>query len=49
VGTLGSGTLQELAAYKEIKEATVTPINTGESLFGLEEGFARLLRTTPWI
>ena len=26
-------------AYKEIKEATTTPIITGESLFGLEEGF----------
>ena len=26
-------------AYKEIKEATTSPIATGESLFGLEEGF----------
>jgi L-alanine-DL-glutamate epimerase-like enolase superfamily enzyme len=33
-------------AYKEIKEATVTPINTGESLFGLEEGFRPLIENT---
>jgi len=26
-------------AYKELKESTTTPICTGESLFGLEEGF----------
>jgi len=40
VGTLGSGDApKNWRAYKEIKEATVTPINTGESLFGLEEGF----------
>ncbi len=30
-------------AYKELKEATVTPICTGESLFGLEEGFRDLI------
>jgi L-alanine-DL-glutamate epimerase-like enolase superfamily enzyme len=30
-------------AYKELKEATTTPINTGESLFGLEEGFRDLI------
>jgi L-alanine-DL-glutamate epimerase-like enolase superfamily enzyme len=41
VGTLGYGGDSPVnwRAYKEIKEATVTPINTGESLFGLEEGF----------
>jgi L-alanine-DL-glutamate epimerase-like enolase superfamily enzyme len=40
VGTLGSGDApRNWRAYKEIREATVTPINTGESLFGLEEGF----------
>ena len=40
VGSLGTGDApRNWRAYKEIKEATVTPINTGESLFGLEEGF----------
>jgi L-alanine-DL-glutamate epimerase-like enolase superfamily enzyme len=40
VGTLGSGDApKNWRAYREIKESTVTPINTGESLFGLEEGF----------
>jgi L-alanine-DL-glutamate epimerase-like enolase superfamily enzyme len=40
VGALGTGDApRNWRAYKEIKEATVTPINTGESLFGLEEGF----------
>jgi L-alanine-DL-glutamate epimerase-like enolase superfamily enzyme len=41
VGTLSGGGDAPLnwRAYKEIKEATATPINTGESLFGLEEGF----------
>jgi len=40
VGTLGSGDApRNWRAYKEIKEATTTPVNTGESLFGLEEGF----------
>jgi L-alanine-DL-glutamate epimerase-like enolase superfamily enzyme len=44
VGTLGSGDApKNWRAYKEIKEATVTPINTGESLFGLEEGFRPFL------
>src|ERR1035441_8430990 len=35
--------LATVVANKEIKEATVTPINTGESLFGLEEGFRPLI------
>jgi L-alanine-DL-glutamate epimerase-like enolase superfamily enzyme len=40
VGTLGSGDApRNWRAYREITEATTTPINTGESLFGLEEGF----------
>ncbi len=40
VGALGTGDApRNWRAYKEIKEATTTPINTGESLFGLEEGF----------
>ena len=40
VGALGTGDApRNWRAYKEIKDATVTPINTGESLFGLEEGF----------
>jgi L-alanine-DL-glutamate epimerase-like enolase superfamily enzyme len=44
IGTLGSGAAPfNWRAYKEIKEATTTPINTGESLFGLEEGFRRLI------
>jgi L-alanine-DL-glutamate epimerase-like enolase superfamily enzyme len=44
VGTLGSGDApRNWRAYKEIKESTVTPINTGESLFGLEEGFRDLI------
>ena len=44
VGTLGSGDApRNWRAYKEIKESTVTPINTGESLFGLEEGFRPLI------
>lgn len=30
-------------AYRELKEATTTPIATGESLFGLEEGFRDLI------
>jgi len=30
-------------AYKELKESTTTPICTGESLFGLEEGFRDLI------
>ena len=44
VGTLGSGDApRNWRAYKEIKESTTTPINTGESLFGLEEGFRPLI------
>ena len=44
VGALGTGDApRNWRAYKEIKEATVTPINTGESLFGLEEGFRPLI------
>ncbi len=40
VGALGTGDApRNWRAYKEIKESTTTPINTGESLFGLEEGF----------
>ncbi|MCL6544070.1 MAG: mandelate racemase/muconate lactonizing enzyme family protein [Bryobacteraceae bacterium] len=40
VGTLGRGdSPKNWQAYKEICEATTTVINTGESLFGLEEGF----------
>ncbi len=40
VGTLGRGdSPKNWQAYKEIKESTTTNINTGESLFGLEEGF----------
>jgi L-alanine-DL-glutamate epimerase-like enolase superfamily enzyme len=44
VGALGTGDApRNWRAYKEIKESTVTPINTGESLFGLEEGFRPLI------
>ena len=44
VGTLGSGDApRNWRAYREITEATTTPINTGESLFGLEEGFRPLI------
>jgi L-alanine-DL-glutamate epimerase-like enolase superfamily enzyme len=40
IGTLGAGDApRNWRAYKEIKDATTTPINMGESLFGLEEGF----------
>ncbi len=43
-GTLGWGDApRNWRAYKEIKEATTTVINTGESLFGLEEGFRPLI------
>jgi L-alanine-DL-glutamate epimerase-like enolase superfamily enzyme len=39
-GSLGGGASpKNWQAYQEIKEATITPVNTGESLFGLEEGF----------
>ncbi len=40
VGTLGRGdSPKNWQAYKEICEGTTTTVNTGESLFGLEEGF----------
>ncbi len=41
VGHLGQGGDAPLnwQAYKQITESTITPIATGESLFGLEEGF----------
>jgi L-alanine-DL-glutamate epimerase-like enolase superfamily enzyme len=43
-GTLGWGDApRNWRAYKEIKEATTATINTGESLFGLEEGFRPLI------
>ena len=34
---------QNWRAYKMITESTTTPINTGEDIFGLEEGFQPLL------
>jgi L-alanine-DL-glutamate epimerase-like enolase superfamily enzyme len=44
VGALGTGDAPgNWRAYKELKESTCTPINTGESLFGLEEGFRPLI------
>ncbi len=45
IGHLGPGgdSPKSWRAYKELKDATVTPINTGESLFGLEEGFKALI------
>jgi L-alanine-DL-glutamate epimerase-like enolase superfamily enzyme len=45
VGHLGPGgdAPKNWRGYKELKEATTTPINTGESLFGLEEGFQPLI------
>lgn len=41
VGHLGAGgdAPKDWRGYKELKEATTTPIATGESLWGLEEGF----------
>ena len=40
VGTLGRGdSPRNWRAYKEIKEATSTPLAMGEGLFGLEESF----------
>jgi L-alanine-DL-glutamate epimerase-like enolase superfamily enzyme len=40
VGSLGRGdSPRNWQAYREISESTTTPIITGESLFGLEEGF----------
>ena len=45
VGHLGPGgdAPKNWRAYRELTEATVTPIATGESLFGLEEGFKDLI------
>jgi L-alanine-DL-glutamate epimerase-like enolase superfamily enzyme len=45
VGHLGPGgdAPKNWRAYKELSESTTTPINTGESLFGLEEGFQELI------
>ena len=45
VGHLGPGgdSPRNWRAYKELSTATTTPIATGESLFGLEEGFQALI------
>ena len=45
VGHLGPGgdAPKNWRAYKELKSSTVTPIATGESLFGLEGGFRELI------
>jgi L-alanine-DL-glutamate epimerase-like enolase superfamily enzyme len=45
VGHLGPGgdAPKNWRAYRELSEATTTPIATGESLFGLEEGFKALI------
>lgn len=45
IGNLGPGSdaPKNWRGYKELKEATTTPIATGESLFGLEEGFRDLI------
>jgi len=45
IGHLGPGgdAPKNWRAYRELKESTTTPINTGESLFGLEEGFRDLI------
>ena len=45
VGHLGPGgdAPKNWRAYKELTQSTVTPIATGESLFGLEEGFKELI------
>jgi L-alanine-DL-glutamate epimerase-like enolase superfamily enzyme len=45
IGHLGPGgdAPMDWRGYKELKESTVTPIATGESLFGLEEGFKQLI------
>jgi L-alanine-DL-glutamate epimerase-like enolase superfamily enzyme len=45
VGHLGPGgdAPKDWRGYKELKTATTTPIATGESLFGLEEGFKDLI------
>lgn len=45
VGHLGPGgdAPKNWQAYRELTESTTTPIATGESLFGLEEGFKALI------
>ena len=45
VGHLGAGgdAPKNWRAYKELTDSTSTPIATGESLFGLEEGFKPLI------
>lgn len=45
IGHLGPGGDAPLnwRAYKELKDATTTPIATGESLFGLPEGFKEFI------
>ena len=45
VGHLGPGgdAPKNWRAYRDLSEATTTPIATGESLFGLEEGFRDLI------
>ncbi|MDZ4801034.1 MAG: mandelate racemase/muconate lactonizing enzyme family protein [Bryobacteraceae bacterium] len=45
VGTLGPGgdAPKNWRAYRDLCDATVTPIATGESLWGLEEGFKDLI------
>lgn len=45
VGHLGPGgdAPRDWVGYKELKDSTTTPIATGESLFGLEEGFKTLI------
>jgi len=49
VGTLSTGDApKNWRFYKEIKEATTTVINTGESLFGWKKASGRSSRTSPW-
>ncbi len=45
IGHLGPGgdAPRDWRGYKELKDSTSTPIATGESLFGLEEGFQDLI------
>ena len=45
IGHLGPGgdAPMDWRGYKELKQATVTPIATGESLFGLQEGFKQFI------
>lgn len=45
IGHLGPGgdAPKNWQAYRELSESTTTPIATGESLFGLEEGFKDLI------